>query len=89
MKFFTLALILVPSAVVGYQISYDTIYDKSNNSLNTVACSDGSNGLLTKGFKTYGDLPKFPFIGGAQTVADYNSKNCGLCIFRTFLVLSC
>lgn len=41
-------------------------------------CS-GSNGLLTKGYTTYGSLPHFAFIGGAQAVAGWNSPACGTC----------
>ena len=48
-------------------------------SLSTVACSDGSHGLLTKGFSTFGSLPHFPNIGGAQAVGGWNSASCGSC----------
>lgn len=36
----------VNSATVS--VSYDTVYDKGSNSMTSVACSDGANGLITK-----------------------------------------
>ncbi|KAH8424798.1 allergenic cerato-platanin Asp F13 [Aspergillus melleus] len=91
MKFFasTLALIslaLTPAmaapataAAVSVSVSYDTKYDVAGSSLNTVACSDGVNGLVTQGYTTFGSLPKFPLIGGAPTIPGWNSPNCGNC----------
>ncbi|KAI0787946.1 hypothetical protein C8Q74DRAFT_1176334, partial [Fomes fomentarius] len=61
------------------QVSYDTVYDAKGTSLDVVACSDGENGLESQGFTTFGSLPKFPYIGGAQAVAGWNSPNCGSC----------
>jgi hypothetical protein len=85
---FTLApfitLALAATSVLGITTSYDTVYDVSSSSLGTVACSDGSNGLLTKGYTTFGSLPKFPYIGGAQAVGGYNSANCGTCWALTY-----
>ncbi|KAI0823897.1 immunomodulatory protein [Trametes gibbosa] len=82
MQFKTLTLaalaLLVPSAL-GVTVSYDETYDKSSGSMASVACSDGSHGLLTKGFKTFGALPHFPNIGGAAVVAGWNSAQCGTC----------
>lgn len=66
----------VASAVNVY---YDTAYDTYGGSLSTVACSDGVNGLLTKGFTTFGSLPSFPNIGAAQAVGGWNSTACGSC----------
>ena len=44
------ALAAVPAAFAAtVSVSYDQTYDKGSNSLTTVACSDGSNGMLTKG----------------------------------------
>ncbi|PWY89586.1 allergenic cerato-platanin Asp F13 [Aspergillus sclerotioniger CBS 115572] len=60
-------------------VSYDTKYDDSNGSLSTTACSDGANGLVTKGYPTFGSLPNFPNIGGALTIPSWNSPNCGAC----------
>ncbi|KAH9890538.1 Cerato-platanin-domain-containing protein [Cubamyces lactineus] len=60
-------------------VSYDQVYDKASGSLSTVACSDGTHGLLTKGYSTFGSLPHFPHIGGAAVVAGWNSASCGTC----------
>ncbi|KAF8467134.1 SnodProt1 [Russula ochroleuca] len=57
--------------------TYDTTYDNKDGSLNGVACSNGPNGLAVR-FPTFGDIPSFPFIGGAFDVV-WNSPNCGAC----------
>jgi len=67
------------SAAIQVSVSYDPKYDVSGTSLNTVTCSDGENGLIRKGFSTFGSLPTFPRIGGAPTVEGWNSVNCGKC----------
>jgi hypothetical protein len=47
MKFATVTAlflaVITPS--LGVTVSYDTVYDNGSNSLDIVACSDGSNGL--------------------------------------------
>jgi hypothetical protein len=53
------------------------MFDNRNGSMDTVACSNGDNGLVTK-FPTFGDLPSFLFIGGAFDIV-WNSTNCGSC----------
>jgi hypothetical protein len=53
-------------------------------SLFTQACSNGVNGLESKGFTTLGSLPKFPFIGAAGAVEGWNSVNCGTCWQLTY-----
>jgi hypothetical protein len=58
-------------------VTYDAAYDNKNSSLNSVACSNGANGLAAR-FPTFGDVPSFPFIGGAFDVV-WNSPNCGGC----------
>ncbi|KAA1477715.1 Cerato-platanin [Dentipellis sp. KUC8613] len=72
----------IPTATVN--VRYDQTYDNSGESLSVVACSDGPNGLLTKGFTTFGSLPGFPNIGAAQAVAGWNSPNCGTCWKLTY-----
>jgi hypothetical protein len=57
--------------------TFDTTYDNASGSLNGVACSNGANGLVTR-FPTFGNIPTFPFIGGAPGVV-FNSPNCGGC----------
>ncbi|KAF8577416.1 hypothetical protein K439DRAFT_1639741 [Ramaria rubella] len=65
-------------------VSYDNTYDNGGDSLSIVACSNGVNGLLTKGFTTFNSLPTFPNIGGAQAIAGWNSTNCGTCWSLTY-----
>ncbi|KAI8984927.1 Cerato-platanin [Trametes punicea] len=72
------------SSAFAVTVSYDQTYDNSSGDLHTVACSDGPNGLLTKGFTTFGSLPNFPNIGGAAAVAGWNSPNCGTCWKLTY-----
>ncbi|KAK0464368.1 immunomodulatory protein [Desarmillaria tabescens] len=80
MKLFsTLALALIPSSAFAVTIGYDSGYGISTNSLANVACSNGANGLLTKGFTTYGSLPTFPNITSSDSIAGWNSPNCGTC----------
>lgn len=75
-----LALANVPIATV----TYDTIYDNPDLSMNNVACSDGPNGLITKGYPTMGSLPSFPYVGGAGTISGWNSESCGNCYGLTY-----
>ncbi|KDR81919.1 hypothetical protein GALMADRAFT_240231 [Galerina marginata CBS 339.88] len=84
MKFSAILFTLFPAAL-AINVSFDTTYDNSGQSLATVACSDGSHGLLTRGFTTFGSLPKFPHIGGAPAVTGFNSPNCGTCWQLTFV----
>jgi hypothetical protein len=80
-----LSVALIFSSVAhAVTVSYDTVYDAPGRSLSTVACSDGANGLLTRGFTTFGSLPNFPDIGGASAVAGWNSPNCGTCWQLTY-----
>lgn len=64
-------------------LSYDEAYDSASGSLSDTSCSDGSNGLA-KQYPTYGDLPKFPYIGGASAINSWNSPNCGTCWKLTY-----
>jgi hypothetical protein len=59
-------------------------YDNGQTSMNSVACSNGVNGLVTKGYPTFGSLPSFPFIGGAFAVGAWNSTECGSCWELTY-----
>ncbi|KAH9174936.1 immunomodulatory protein [Lactarius sanguifluus] len=49
-------------------VRFNTFYDNPQASLNNVACSNGNNGLVTKGFPTFGSLPSFPGIGAAKAL---------------------
>jgi Cerato-platanin len=81
-----------PTAAVGapvaagtsVNVQYDTTYDNSSESINSVACSDGTNGLGTKGYPTLGAVPGFPLVGGAPTIAGWNSPSCGACYAITY-----
>lgn len=64
-----LSVLAAPSASVT--VSYDEVYDNAGGSLATVACSDGPNGLLTKG------QPKHHF----STRCDADPRHTG---FTTF-----
>ncbi|KAG6890066.1 hypothetical protein C0992_003164 [Termitomyces sp. T32_za158] len=87
MKFTSIlsSLILLPALALADDVTFDQIYDEGTESLNFVACSDGLNGLETKGFTTFSSLPNFPFIGGAVAVEGFNSVNCGTCWNLTFV----
>ncbi|KDQ59719.1 hypothetical protein JAAARDRAFT_127291 [Jaapia argillacea MUCL 33604] len=82
---FTLALATVTALLTPFafaqtaSVSYDTTYDNGAQSLATVACSNGVNGLMTKGYTTFASLPNFPYIGGAVAVTGWDSAACGTC----------
>jgi len=76
---FTLA---APATTVT--VSYDTTYDNPNLDLSTTSCSDGPNGLITKGYPTAGKVPGYPNVGGAFTVGGWNSASCGACYKLTW-----
>ncbi|KAJ7183798.1 Cerato-platanin, partial [Mycena filopes] len=65
-------------------VSYDQTYDNPSTSLDVVACSNGPHGLERLGYKTFGSLPDFPFIGGAGAVEAFDSVNCGTCWNLTY-----
>jgi hypothetical protein len=65
-------------------VSYDTTYDNPNLDLLTTSCSNGPNGLVTKGYPTAGKIPNFSNVGGAFTVAAWDSPNCGACYKLTY-----
>jgi hypothetical protein len=88
MKFESLAAAVLAFALPAFaqtqSLSYDTTYDNPSLSLTSVACSDGANGLITKGYTTLGSLPTFPNVGGAYTVTGWNSAACGTCYNVTY-----
>ncbi|RXW25321.1 hypothetical protein EST38_g496 [Candolleomyces aberdarensis] len=79
--FATLAYTLVAVAQPPLQttINFDDRYCVGSTSLQTTACSTGENGLITRGFPTFGSLPTFPAIAGSQFVEGFNSTSCGAC----------
>jgi Cerato-platanin len=81
---FTSFAVLLTSVHAQLRVTFDTTYDNANGSMNSVACSNGPNGLLTRGFPTFGSLPNFPFIGGAPAVT-FDSPACGSCWNLTYV----
>ncbi|KAG8217101.1 immunomodulatory protein [Butyriboletus roseoflavus] len=79
-----LAFALPVFAQVTTSLTYDNTYDDASLSLDVVACSNGANGLVTKGYTTLGSLPTFPNVGGVYTVTGWNSPNCGTCYQVTY-----
>ncbi|PWW76527.1 Cerato-platanin [Tuber magnatum] len=77
----TLTLTLAQNTGVA---KYDTTYDSASLSTLSVACSDGANGLYTKGYHTLGRIPGFPNVGGSGTIPGWNSPNCGACYQLTY-----
>jgi hypothetical protein len=75
MQFSIVALGLgLASLTSAISVSYDTGYDDASRSLNTLSCSDGANGLVTRfGWNTQGNVPSFPRIGGYSGIAGWNS----------------
>ncbi|RPB10232.1 Cerato-platanin [Morchella conica CCBAS932] len=86
MQFSTILLTLVSAATSALAVTaaYDTTYDTSSLSTLVLACSDGVNGLYTKGYQTLGSVPGFPNVGAVETVAGWNSANCGKCYNVTY-----
>lgn len=78
----TLSLFASRSQAVS--LSYDNTYGVPGGSLNTVACSDGSHGLIPRGFTTFGSLPNYPRIGGVDAIKGWNSPLCGSCYQLTY-----
>ncbi|KAG2361720.1 Cerato-platanin [Suillus spraguei] len=73
-----LSVFALPAFAIPSNVTYDSFYSSANTSLSSVACSNGVNGLLTKGYTTFGSLPTFPRIGGIPN-ATWNSTLCGTC----------
>lgn len=77
--------LFLAAAATAVSVSYDTGYDDASRSMTVVSCSDGTNGLITKyGYSTQGAIPHFPYVGGADVIAGWNSANCGTCWQLTY-----
>lgn len=74
-----ISLVSLFSIALADQVKYDISYGNGESKLTNVACSDGANGLLSKGFTSYNSLPSFPNIGAAKAVEGWNSTACGSC----------
>ncbi|KAF4928340.1 Protein SnodProt1 [Colletotrichum viniferum] len=73
------------AAAAAVSVSFDTGYDDGARSLTAVSCSDGANGLITKyGWQTQANVARFPYIGGSDAIAGWNSPNCGTCWQLTY-----
>ncbi|KAG2353747.1 Cerato-platanin [Suillus spraguei] len=81
--FVLLSVFALPAFATQVEVTYDDFYDNSATSLEEVACSNGVNGLLTKGYTTFGSLPSFPNIGGIPN-ATWNSTLCGTCWYLQY-----
>ena len=83
-----LPVLAMPQGSPGHppavRVAYSGQYDNKKLSLNGVACSNGPNGLITKGYHTLGDLKNFPYVAGTQYVNGWNSPNCGSCWKLTY-----
>ncbi|KAI9662526.1 MAG: hypothetical protein M1821_008693 [Bathelium mastoideum] len=81
MKSFSTILAIFTAAASAITVSYDTGYDDGSRSLDAVSCSDGANGLITRyGYQTQSAVPSFPYVGGWQNIAGWNSASCGQCL---------
>ncbi|OQO11838.1 hypothetical protein B0A48_03565 [Cryoendolithus antarcticus] len=80
------ALALLVKAVVGMtSVHFDGDYDERTRSLAKTSCSAGVNGLTTRyGWQTQGNVPHFPYIGGWDGGASWNSQYCGSCLAVTY-----
>ncbi|EEC00029.1 hypothetical protein MPER_00128, partial [Moniliophthora perniciosa FA553] len=79
---FIVALALLTTSAVAVQLQYDTAYDHADQSLSSVACSNGENGLLTKGYTTFGSVKgttASTYVGAAEAITGWNSAACGNC----------
>ncbi|KAI9069533.1 Cerato-platanin [Trametes sanguinea] len=83
-SFTALVLAALVSSACAITVSYDETYDNPAGDLHTVTCSNGPNGMLSKGFTDFQSLPNFPNIGGAAAIAGFNSPNCGSCWKLTY-----
>jgi len=79
-----LATLALPAFAQTYvSVAYDTTYDNSAQSMDTVACSNGVYGLASA-YPTFGSVPNFPYIGGAPAITGWDSPSCGTCWELTY-----
>ncbi|KAI6004584.1 Cerato-platanin, partial [Pisolithus marmoratus] len=81
---FAFSLSVPVLAQMTTSLAYDDIYGDANLPLSRFACSDGSNGLESKGYTTLSSFANFPYLGGAPTIATWNDPNCGKCYAVTY-----
>jgi len=60
------------------QTTYDPIYQDASESTSVLDCAGT---LINKNaaWTTFGELPRFPNIGGSDVVTGYDSAGCGTC----------
>ncbi|KAI9346759.1 Cerato-platanin-domain-containing protein [Zopfochytrium polystomum] len=64
-------------------VAYDNNYSKATNlPLASFACSDGANGLLTKGYTNIASLKAY--ASATPYVKGWNSPSCGKCYTVTY-----
>ncbi|KAG2155972.1 Cerato-platanin [Suillus bovinus] len=73
-----LSAFTLPAFAEPAYVTWDATYGNPEGSLNSVSCSNGKNGLVTKGYTTFSSIPSFPNIGGAPGNS-WNSTLCGSC----------
>lgn len=76
-----LAAFVVPQVALAQstvKVTYDLNYKNSTVPLNSTACSNGVNGLETRGYPTLGSLPTYPNTTGIPGLT-WNSTLCGSC----------
>lgn len=89
MQFSIVSLLALPLAAVAQlsattlTVSYEPLYNNPGFDMLTSACSNGKNGLASK-YPTAGDLPSYPNVGGAFSIAGFDSPNCGKCYSLEF-----
>ncbi|MEV0323070.1 hypothetical protein ACIBKX_33900 [Streptomyces sp. NPDC050658] len=58
-------------------VGFDVMYDNPGTSFRYLACSDGSNGFITRGYETLGEVESFPNVVAIDEIAGWNSSYCG------------
>ncbi|EPS98394.1 hypothetical protein FOMPIDRAFT_124824 [Fomitopsis schrenkii] len=71
----------VALAQTAVSVSYDEIYQTASESTNYVACSEI---LQAAGQTTFGQVPDFPYIGGASVVTGFDAPYCSTCWNLTY-----
>ncbi|TFY52332.1 hypothetical protein EVJ58_g10078 [Rhodofomes roseus] len=66
--------IFAQTEVVVYQ-NLSPNYDVSSTSVSTVTCA----ALLNPPYKTFGELPYFPYLAGASFISEGGTAECGSC----------
>ncbi|CZT15313.1 related to allergen Asp f 15 precursor [Ramularia collo-cygni] len=84
MQFIGVTAILFAAAASATSVSYDLGYDEGGRAMTAVACSDGPNGMITKGYSTQGSIPGFPNIGASSDIPGWNSDQCGQCFSLSY-----